>query len=105
MQDEKRLIDETECDFFQVTQLWELDTVRRIARHAVKLGYRKERETELVLDTEFESKTKVRYRCRECGYWHTVKAQNADNLLKALRYCSSCGARIIAKIVGEEDKQ
>ena len=99
--DEKRLIEETECDFFQVTQLWELDTARRIARHAVKLGYRKEKKTEWILDTEFESATKVRYRCRECGYWQVAKKQNAENMVRALHYCPGCGAHADK----QEDKQ
>ena len=92
MQDKKKLIAETEQDFFKVSQLWELDTARKIAAHAVALGYRKEKKTEWILDPEFKSETKVRYRCRECGYWQTAKKQNAQNMLRALHYCPNCGA-------------
>ena len=65
----------------------------QIAAELYEKGYRKERKSELILDTEFDSKTKVRYYCRECDYWHTVKIGNDEHLLRTLRYCSFCGAR------------
>lgn len=74
---------------------------QQLAAKIYEKGYRKEINTEFVLDTEFESKQKVRYYCRKCGYWQVAKKQNAQNLLRSLHYCSFCGARFVAK----EDKQ
>lgn len=91
--DEKKLIEDAVKDFMRVAYAHEMETVERVATHAIKLGYRKERDTEWILDDDFESTAKVRYRCRECGYWQTAKKQNAQNMLRALRYCSNCGAR------------
>ena len=59
---------------------------------AVERGYRKERYTEWALDTGFESATKVRYRCKACGYWQVAKKQNAQSMLRSLHYCPRCGA-------------
>ena len=68
---------------------------RQIAEALYEKGYRKERESELILDTEFESETKVRFHCRECDCWHTARIGNDEHLLHAMRYCSFCGARFI----------
>ena len=92
MQDKKKLIENTKKDFMEAAYACELETVERVAEHAVALGYRKEKKTEWILDPEFKSETKVRYRCRECGYWQTAKKQNAQNMLRALHYCPNCGA-------------
>ena len=59
---------------------------------AVDRGYRKERYTEWELDTGFESATKVRYRCKACGYWQVAKKQNAQSMLRSLIFCPHCGA-------------
>ena len=92
MQDKKKLIEETAKDFMGAAYAHELETVKRVAAHAVELGYRKKRKTEWIPDTTFKSETKVRYRCRECGYWQVSKKQNAQNMIRALRYCPGCGA-------------
>ena len=65
------------------------------ARVLASKGYRPERYSEWILDTDFESRTKLRYRCSACGYWRTVKTQNAASMLHGLRYCPGCGARTV----------
>lgn len=67
--------------------------LRAVVEVAVDRGYRKERYTEWVPDTDFESATKARYRCRECGHWQVAKKQNVQSMLRSLRYCPCCGAK------------
>ena len=67
--------------------------LRAVVEVAVDRGYRKERYTEWELDTSFESATKVRYRCKACGFWQVAKEQNAQSMLRSLRYCPGCGAK------------
>lgn len=82
----------------------EAERIRCFTEVCDRLGYRKERYGTWIPDVTFVSRSKLRYRCSFCGYWQVAKAQNAESLLRSLRYCNGCGAKIL-EIETEEKKQ
>ena len=56
------------------------------------LSERSERtESEWILDETYYHPKKVRFYCRECGYWQTARRSRADCVMDKLRFCPSCG--------------
>ena len=66
-------------------------------REGVLSDLRSRSESEWIRDRNYPGKGKIKYVCRACGYWQTVRAQNASRLLSRLRYCPGCGKKMKTK--------
>ena len=63
-------------------------------QNSVLSGGSERTESEWILDETYYHPKKVRFYCRECGYWQKARRSHADCVMAKLRFCPSCGAEI-----------